>query len=158
MTSTSLAGDPLGGYQPPTSQQVEAARDLVARFQAQWQRGDAEGLRELMHHDTCNLIPPMTEPADREGVVAHFAQVLSQLPDLRLTVLRWGLTGDTVMIEWRATATVTGTPLSWDGMDVMRLRGNRMYEAQVYWDTRLLEKQVSRIAAAAAKAQVQHAQ
>ncbi|MBA3592944.1 MAG: nuclear transport factor 2 family protein [Polaromonas sp.] len=161
MTSTSLPNARPRGYQPPTPQQVVAARDLVSRFETQWQRGDAEGLRDLMHEDTRNLIPPMTQPADREGVVAHFAQVLARLPDLRLAVLRWGLTGDTVMIEWRATATVAGAPLSWEGMDVMRLRDNRMYEAQVYWNTRLLENQVaSRIAAATAKAkaQVQHAQ
>ena len=52
----------------------------------------------------------MAEP-DREGVVEHFRQVLTQLPDLKVDVLQWAPTGDAVMIEWQASATVAGQPL-----------------------------------------------
>lgn len=130
-------------YVAPTPEQLEAAQVFVNRWADRWNRPVAEGLRDLMHPDTRNLIPPMTQPADREGVVNHFAEVLRRLPDLRLDVLRWAPTGDTVMIEWRANATVAGRRLHWTGVDVMRVRGDRTYAAEVYWDTRKLDQQLS---------------
>ena len=133
----------------PTPEQLAAAKDIVGRFAARWSRPSADGLRELMHADTRNQIPPMSEPADRESVVEHFRAVLRQLPDLRVAVERWAPTGDAVMIEWKATATVAGKPLSWSGVDRFNVRGDRMYEAMVYWDTRALAE---RVAAAIAQA------
>jgi ketosteroid isomerase-like protein len=128
-------------YDAPTAQQLESAHAMVNKFADRWNRPTPEGLRDLMHPDTRNLVPPMTQPADQDGVVVHFAEVLKRLPDLRLDILRWALTGDTVMIEWRANATVAGKHLSWTGVDVMRVRGDRAYEAQVYWDTRKMDQQ-----------------
>jgi len=140
-------------FVPPTPAQLAAARDIVARFAARWDRPRADDLEDLMHPDTCNLIPPMKTPADRAGVIAHFRGVLQQLPDLRIAVERWAPTGDAVLIEWRATATVAGQALSWSGVDRFCVRGDRMYEANVYWDTRGLAE---RIAAAVAAAHPAH--
>lgn len=137
-------------YVEPTQEQLAAARDLVERFAARWDRPDADALRDLMHSDTQNLIPPMTHPADREGVVEHFRAVLQALPDLRIEVLRWAPTSDAVLVEWQATATVAGRPLSWTGVDRFNIRGDRMYEARVYWDTRGVAE---RVAAAVQSAQ-----
>jgi ketosteroid isomerase-like protein len=103
----------------------------------------------MMHPDTQNLIPPMARPGDREAVVEHFKGVLKMLPDLLIEVIRWAPTGDAVIIEWKATATVAGQPLSWTGVDRFNVRGDRMYQANVYWDTRGLAE---RIAAAVQKA------
>ena len=128
-------------YDAPTPQQLEATQAFVNRWADRWNKPTPDGLRDLMHPDTRNLVPPMTQPADREGVVAHFSEVLKRLPDLRLDVLRWAVTGDTVMVEWRANATVAGKLLTWTGVDVMRVRGDAAYEAQVYWDTRKMGQQ-----------------
>ncbi|PQV46367.1 nuclear transport factor 2 family protein [Paraburkholderia sp. BL21I4N1] len=130
-------------YLSPTEEQLSNARKAVQRFAAEWQNPVADNLRSLMHEDTRNLIPLMTEPADREGVVEHFRQVLTQLPDSKVDVLQWAPTGDAVMIEWRASATVAGQPLSWQGVDRFNLRGDRMYKGQVYWDTRRVAEQVA---------------
>ncbi|HET7330011.1 nuclear transport factor 2 family protein [Dyella sp.] len=124
------------GYLAPTEQQLAAAKDLVARFAARWSKPDADSLRDLMHADTSNLIPPMAAPGDREAVVEHFRAVLNRLPDLRIEVVRWAPTGDAVLLEWRATASVAGQPLAWTGVDRFNIRGDRMYEGRVYWDTR----------------------
>jgi ketosteroid isomerase-like protein len=132
-------------YAAPTHAQLADAIALVDRFAAVWSRPDLAGLESLMDPDTRNLVPPMTEPADRAGVLTHFGQVLQQLPDLRVEVIRWAPTGDCVLLEWRAAASVAGRALSWTGVDRFRLRGGRMVEAQVYWDTR-------RVAAEAAAA------
>ena len=133
----------------PTPEQLADARDIVGRFAERWSRPAADDLRDLMHADTRNQIPPMREPADRDGVVEHFRGVLRQLPDLRIEVERWAPTGDAVMIEWKASATVAGKPLAWSGVDRFNVRGERMYEAMVYWDTRGLAE---RVAAAIAQA------
>jgi ketosteroid isomerase-like protein len=139
-------------YLAPTPAQLEAAQDLVARFAARWDRPDADSLRDLMHPDTQNLIPPMTSPGDREAVVELFRGVLRMLPDMRLEVIRWAPTGDSVMIEWRATATVAGQVLSWTGVDRFGIRGDRMYEGHVYWDTRALAERVALAIQAAGRA------
>ena len=136
-------------FAAPTPAQLAAARDIVGRFAACWHRPAADDLGALMHPDTRNQIPPMREPSDRAGVVEHFRGVLRQLPDLRVEVERWAPTGDAVMIEWKAHATVAGAPLSWSGVDRFNVRGDRMYEAMVYWDTRALAE---RVAAAIAQA------
>jgi predicted SnoaL-like aldol condensation-catalyzing enzyme len=130
-------------YLPPSADQLAAASDWVCRFAVRWQKPDADTLSDLMHPDTQNLIPPMTAPANREGVVEHFRQVLHQFPDLRIEIIRWAVTGDTVMIEWSATVAVGRRQLSWSGVDRISLRGERMYEGQVYWDTRRVAEQVA---------------
>ena len=140
-------------YAAPTPEQLLAASDIVGRFAQHWNRPVADDLTDLMHADTRNQIPPMREATDRDGVVAHFRTVLRQLPDLRIDVARWAPTGDAVMIEWIASATVAGTPLTWSGVDRFNVRGDRMYEAMVYWDTRgLAERMAAAIAQAGAAA------
>ena len=138
-------------YDRPSELQIRDAETLVARFAALWRHPDPETFRALMHADTRNLVPPMTEPADREGVVRHFNEVVRQLPGLSVAVQRWALAGESVMIEWRATATIATQAVTWTGVDVMRLRGDRMFEAQVYWDTRgTAERMASAVRAATA--------
>jgi len=46
-------------------------------------------------------------------------------------------------VQWRAHATVAGKALSWTGVDRFGVRGERMYEARVYWDTRQLAADVA---------------
>ncbi|WP_321909680.1 MULTISPECIES: nuclear transport factor 2 family protein [unclassified Paraburkholderia] len=130
-------------YVPPTDLQLHAAQDIVRRFAQRWRRPVAEELRDLMHPDTQNLIPPMSVPANCEGVVEHFRQVLQQLPDLKVEVIRWAPTGDAVLVEWRAHASVAGESLEWQGVDRFNVRGDRMYQAQVYWDTRGVAQQIA---------------
>jgi ketosteroid isomerase-like protein len=121
----------------------EAAEKWVAGFAEHWSSPEPDRLRELMHPDTRNRIPPMKEPADREGVVAHFKDVLRQLPTLRLEVERWAVAGDAVFVEWTARARVGTRELSWRGIDRVRLRDGRTYEGEAFWDTRALAELVA---------------
>jgi len=137
----------------PTAAQLAQAEDWVARFAANWAKPSPKKLHDLMHADTRNLIPPMKEPGDREGVVAHFDEVLRMIPDFRLEVIRWAATADTVMIEWQGSATVAGKALSWRGIDRISLRDSKTYEGQVYWDTRgVAEMMAQAVSEAQAKA------
>jgi predicted SnoaL-like aldol condensation-catalyzing enzyme len=142
LVTDEIRADVAARYLPPSADQSAAATDWVCRFAARWKKPDAEALSDLMHPDTRNLIPPMTAPANREGVVEHFRQVLRQFPDLQIEIIRWAPTGDAVMIEWLASVTVEREQLSWRGVDRICLRGDRTYEGQVYWDTRQVAEQV----------------
>jgi ketosteroid isomerase-like protein len=140
-------------HHAPTAAQLAQAEDWVARFAANWAKPSVGNLRDLMHDDTRNLIPPMKEPGDREGVVAHFDTVLRMIPDFSLEVIRWAATADTVMIEWQGRATVAGKALGWRGVDRISLRDGKTYEGQVYWDTRgVAEMMAQAVSEARAKA------
>jgi predicted SnoaL-like aldol condensation-catalyzing enzyme len=130
-------------YQPPTQSQLEAAELWVASFSNSWRSLDPDSLREGMQPDTRNLIPPMSSPANQDGVVAHFREVLKLLPDLSLKVLRWAPVGDTVMIEWAASATYASKPLEWRGIDRVSLINGKTYESQAYWDTRKVAEMIA---------------
>jgi ketosteroid isomerase-like protein len=127
---------------PAADPSTQTIIDFVARYTSAWFRPKADNVADLMHEDTRNLIPPMTEAGDRATVLAHFNEVLKKIPDLSLVVQRWAHAGDSVMIEWRASASVAGTALTWSGVDIVRLRGERMSELQSYWDTQALNQQV----------------
>jgi len=83
----------------------------------------------------------MTAPGDREGVIAHFKQVIAQLPQLKLEVVRWAASGDAVFVEWVATAPMGPRTLTWRGIDRVRLRDGRTYEGEAFWDTRRVAEQ-----------------
>ena len=134
---------PRTRYVPPTDAQHAAAERWVAGFAERWAKLDPDALRDLMHDDTRNLIPPMNAPANSDGVVAHFKQVLAMLPDLRLEVVRWAATDDAVFVEWAATAHVAGRALTWRGVDRVRLRGDRTCESEAFWDTRRVQALVA---------------
>jgi hypothetical protein len=89
----------------------------------------------------------MVAPADRDGVLDHFRQVLLRIPDLSLKIIRWAPVSDAVLIEWEAQGSFNGKRLRWQGVDRVCLRNGRTYEGQVYWDTRRLADQIAETAA-----------
>lgn len=125
----------------PTEAQRAAAARWVEGFAERWAPLNPEALRELMHPDTRNLIPPMAAPADAEGVVAHFRALAARLPDLTLTVERWAVAGDAVFVEWRGRASVAGKPIEWRGIDRVLLRDGRTYAGEAFWDTQRVTAQ-----------------
>jgi ketosteroid isomerase-like protein len=130
MTSTNLPA-----YEPPTEAQRADAARWVEGFATRWSPLDPDALRDLMHPDTQNLIPPMATPADAEGVIAHFRAMKQRVPGLTLTVQRWALAGDAVFVEWLGSAEVLGQKLQWRGIDRVLLRDGRTYAGEAFWDT-----------------------
>jgi ketosteroid isomerase-like protein len=139
---------------PPTEAQREAAARWVEGFAARWAPLQPEALRELMHPDTRNLIPPMAEPADADGVIAHFRALAARLPGITLTVERWAAVGDAVFVEWRGSASIAGVPIEWRGIDRVLLRDGRTYAGEAFWDT---QRVTGLFAAAMASAQASSA-
>jgi predicted SnoaL-like aldol condensation-catalyzing enzyme len=133
---SSFPHEPSLKYQPPNQSQLEAAESWVALFSNGWRPLNPDALREGMQPDTQNLIPPMSSPANQDGVVAHFREVLKLLPDLSLKVIRWAPVADSILIEWEASATRASKSLEWRGVDRVSLVDGKTYESQAYWDTR----------------------
>jgi hypothetical protein len=134
---------PMSYYVAPTPAQLAAARDWVQRFEERWRNPNPDTLRDLMHEDTRNLIPPMKVPGNRETVIEHFRTVLERVPNFKLRIIRWAPVADSLMLEWEGSATVAGKALSWRGVDRVSLRDGKTYEGQVYWDTRRLAEMMT---------------
>jgi ketosteroid isomerase-like protein len=92
------------------------------------------------------LVAPMTPTTHTlaEGRRA-FASILELVPDLRAEVHRWGPTEDGVLIEFTFSGTAGGSPVSWDAVDRIVLRGDRLASERVsYFDTAPLIATVAR--------------
>lgn len=140
-------------YESPSAEQLAQAERWVAGFAARWDRPDGENLRDLMHPDTQNLIPPMERPGNAQEVIDHFKELVARVPGFRIEVQRWAPVGDSVMIEWAGHATIGGRDLTWHGVDRVSLRDGKTYEGQAYWDTRAVSEMILEALAAASAAQ-----
>ena len=127
---------PSGGSGPAS----EPAGEWVRRFADAWANPEPAKLVDLVHSDAQHEYPFMEGPVDRAGLAEHFEQVLGVLPDLRIAVIEWAATGNTVLIEWVASATVGSERLEWQGGDVFRLRGDRTVTGRAYYDTQPLRQ------------------
>lgn len=94
-----------------------AAADYAERFVAYWRAPSVDGLDRLLAADV-RLVAPMT-PATN-GLAAGkrtFATLYRLVPDLTAEVHRWGATEDGLLIEFTASGSVSGMPISWDAVD-----------------------------------------
>jgi steroid delta-isomerase-like uncharacterized protein len=142
-TLAAQAGVPLGRLAP------SAGDVFAARFAEFWSDPDLDRLGEYIRPDVVASFPT-GQVHDAEGYRAQLAAGLSLAPDLRLEVVDHVADGDRVAIEWRATCTVGGEPVVFDGSDRFRLRDGLAAEVRVAYDTRPLTDAVQRAAAAAA--------
>jgi limonene-1,2-epoxide hydrolase len=136
------------GLQIPSPEASTQAATFVARFAELWSAPEPERFRDLLHPDTRNLYPGMTEPQGPDGIVDWLKNAISVFPDLKLRVARWATDGEAVLIEFDASATVDGRPMTWQGADRFILEGDRCIEGRSYFDTgplrRALEKAPAR--------------
>lgn len=126
------------GLKIPSLDAYTQAATFVSRFAERWSAPDAERFRDLLHPQTRNLYPGMTEPQGPDGIVDWLQSGIETFPGLQLKVTRWATDGEAVLIEFEASATVAGRPLSWQGADRFTLEGDRCVEGRSYFDTRPL--------------------
>jgi ketosteroid isomerase-like protein len=120
-------------------------------FSEAWAAGDYERLLAELAPDVRVLYPPMPEATDREGLRQFFERAYALMPDLRFRLVNWAARGDSVLIEWAATATVGGQPLSWEGADRFTFGDDgQIVEARAFYDPRALLAALQAAAEAAA--------
>jgi ketosteroid isomerase-like protein len=77
------------------------------------------------------LAAPVRGPA---GLRALFEPLFTAIPDLRGDVVRWGETGDGVLVELRLHGTMGGRPIDWTVVDRIVLRGGTIAGRTSYFD------------------------
>jgi len=94
-----------------------AAEDFVRRFEEFWRAPAPERLDTVLAKQV-RLSAPMvpTTHTLAEGKQA-FADLFELIPDMTAEVHRWGATEDGVLIEFTASGTAGGGPVSWRAVD-----------------------------------------
>ena len=78
----------------------------------------------LFTEDATVQHPGMREPVHgRPAIRAYFDWVLAARPDLGLRPVATAIARDTVFAHWRMQSATAGSALSWEGIDLFRLRG-----------------------------------
>jgi steroid delta-isomerase-like uncharacterized protein len=121
----------------PTSQ-----LDTVRRFVDEFQSGhDIEVARQLIANDCIDRTPIAPFTPDREGVLDLFAMLFTAFPDLRVEIHDLIEAGDKVVTRKTFHGThegdfmgvaATGRAVSWDVIDIVRLRDGQMVE---HWNS-----------------------
>jgi ketosteroid isomerase-like protein len=124
------------------------ATAFVERFQDAWRRRELDGLMDVLTDVVDAYFPGMPAPCGKDQVRDWMRAALAATPDVRLEVQRWARAGDSVLIEWEASATVGSEPLTWGGCDRFTLRGDRGHVERVYFDSAPLTEALARGAAA----------
>jgi steroid delta-isomerase-like uncharacterized protein len=126
------------GLPVPPLEIYPRAASFVDRFAAHWADPKPEDFRDLLHPDTINLYPGMTEPQGTEGIIAWLSNAVQMFPDIALHVTRWAVDREAVLIELDGSATVNGRKLHWGAADRFTLIGDHCIEGRSYFDTRPL--------------------
>jgi hypothetical protein len=113
-----------------------AAEDFVRRFEEFW-RAPAPELLDTVLAKQVRLSAPMvpTTHTLAEGKQA-FADLFELIPDMTAGVHRWGATVDGVLIEFTASGTAGGGPVSWRAVDRFTLGEDGLAtERATYFDS-----------------------
>ena len=80
----------------------------------------------------------MGEPIRVTEIPEHIEAVLRLVPDFRMTPERWRERDGTLFVEASNTATLAGSPMRWDSVYCVDLRGARVIRGRRYYDRRPL--------------------
>jgi len=122
---------------------------VIGRYNDAWNRHDVAAI--LAMHTDDSVFENHTSGGKGTGkaeIRAILESVFATFPDLRFEGRRLYVRDDLVVQEWTATAThakpivragktypATGRKLSWNGMDVIPMRGGHVVRKDVYADS-----------------------
>ena len=111
------------------------AERFVELFTERWREVNPSRFLDLFHPEGRFRHPGSTRMVSRNETPKYWARVKSLIPDIRLEPKAWAAKGDLVFIEWRASGTLQGEALEWEGVTRFILRGDRAVEGAAYFDT-----------------------
>src|SRR6185369_13272933 len=113
---------------------------------------DLDGLAELQHPDVVDDFVVLRPARGRAEVRRFFEGFFGAFPDFKLEIEHVTEGGDSAVVQWRSTATFTGTPFEGiasngkrvevRGVDCMRFEGGRLRHNTVYYDGMSFARQV----------------
>ena len=110
--------------------------EFVDRWAEFWSAPDPARLGQLAAADIELRYPGLPEPLrGLEAWREQVASIVRRLPDVRLAVTAYAKNGDLCFVSWRGNATAGGRPITWEGIDRMRLRDGLVVDSMVAFDT-----------------------
>ena len=113
----------------------EQLQAWVDRYVATWASREPRIMARMWHADGRLRHPALDREIDGATVPLNNDNTKALIPDLQWRLRHWAARDDTVFLEWSNSGTVNGTHLEWGGVDRMVLRGDRIAEEVVYFDT-----------------------
>jgi ketosteroid isomerase-like protein len=110
---------------------------LLERMRAALDAHDLDAFVEFFHEDYVGERPrhPDAAPSTREDVRANWAEVIRDVPDLRIEIPAATLAGDTIWSEWRAYGTArSGAALELRGAIIFGVRDDRVAWSRMYFE------------------------
>jgi ketosteroid isomerase-like protein len=114
---------------------VPAFLELFQRFGA---APSVDTYLPLFHPDATLFDSGMERPIGVAEIPEHIGAILNWVPDFRMTPERWRERDGTLFVEALNRATLGGTPVRWDSIYCMDLRGDRVVRGRRYYDRRPL--------------------
>lgn len=125
-----MTDDPRSAARRPSQR-----RFSVEHWAAFWARPHPELASQVVAPDVVGYWPGLQGPA--RGVTEYkrrIAQILDQVPDLRLEVAAHATRDEVVMIRWTGGGTGSAGRFELDGVDYIRLRDGLIRETRFYYD------------------------
>ncbi len=123
---------------------LQANKEMVRRFVDEAQgKGNFGVIDEMLADDFIDHTPLAGLPPTREGVRILFGVLRSAFPDLRVAISEQVAEEDTVVTRKTFQGThggefmgmsPTGYPVSFEVVDILNIRGNRITEHRVVFD------------------------
>jgi hypothetical protein len=110
-------------------------QDFVTRFGAAWAARDGNAFLDLWHPEGLLHTPLVNRPIAGSELPRLLEVQTDAAPDFVWQLLDWTARDDVVIIEWQTTRIVSGTRVSWRGVDKFRIRNGKIIEERVYCDT-----------------------
>jgi len=121
---------------------------LIERYNDAWNRQDVAAISSMHTDDIVFHNHTAGERVEgRDAVGEHIAGIFRNWPDMRFTGRTLYVRDALVVQEWTATGThaESGTPATWDGMDILPTRDGRFVRKDVYSDSVSVLKQLGRL-------------
>jgi hypothetical protein len=107
----------------------------VDRYVATWASREPRVMARMWHEDGVLRHPALDSEIDGTTVPFNNDNTKAMIPDLQWRLRHWAARGEVVYLEWVCTGTVNGIFLEWEGVDRMILRGDKIAEEVVFYDT-----------------------
>jgi SnoaL-like protein len=117
-----------------------AAAEFADFFAAGWRIGATNPERFFEHFggrmtpDALLRQPLAADVRGPAGLRDLFEALFEAMPDLRGELVRWGETGDGVLIELSLRGTLDGLPVAWTTVDRITLRDGVVSEREAHFD------------------------